>query len=425
VIVKARSLSSEKHLSGTAKPGLLVRVAREAVLRQLERLEFGNLRLVDGEETFSFGSGRSGEHTATLNVFDHRFYGEIAFGGSIGGGEAYMQGYWRCDDLVSLVRLLLRNRHVLDGMEGGLAVLTRPLQKVYHWINRNSRDGARRNIAAHYDLGNDFFALWLDETMMYSSAIFPKPEMSLAEAQRFRLDRVCRKLELGPGDHVVEIGTGWGGFALHAARHYGCRVTTTTISGEQYDRARQRVQEAGLQDRITLLKEDFRDLRGSYDKLVSIEMIEAIDHGLFDTFFSKCSELLKPDGAMLLQAITIADQRYEQYRKSIDFIQRYIFPGSGLPSSAVISAAVADNTDMRLLDLEDIGLHYATTLKHWRRKFNARLDEVRAQGYPERFIRMWEFYLCYCEGAFLERAISDVQMVFTKPGNLTGAIPDR
>lgn len=413
--MKATSLSSDHHLSGTGKPGLLDRAARNAVLRQLERLEYGNLKLLDGEQTLVFGSGNLAEHTATLTVVDQRFYPEIAFGGSIGGGEAYMHGFWRCDDPVALVRLLLRNRHVLDGMEGGLAALTRPLQKVYHWVNRNSRTGARRNIAAHYDLGNDFFALWLDESMMYSSAIFEKPDMSLAEAQHFRLEHVCRKLDLGPDDHVVEIGTGWGGFALHAARHYGCRVTTTTISGEQYEKARQRVEKAGLQHRITLLKEDFRDLRGSYDKLVSIEMIEAIDHGLFDAFFSKCSELMKPGGAMLLQAITIADQRYEQYRKSIDFIQRYIFPGSGLPSSAVMTDSVARMTDLRLLDLEDIGLHYAATLNHWRRNFLARLDEVRAQGYPERFIRMWEFYLVYCEGAFLERAISDVQMVFTKP----------
>lgn len=413
--MKATSLSSDHHLSGTAKPGLMDRAARNAVLRQLERLDYGNLTLVDGEQVWEFGGENPAELTATLTVLDHRFYPEIAFGGSIGGGEGFMHGYWRCDDPVALVRLLLRNRHVLDGMEGGMAALTRPLQKVYHWINRNSRAGAKRNIAAHYDLGNDFFALWLDQTMMYSSAIFAQPDMSLFDAQQFRLDHVCRKLDLQPGDHVVEIGTGWGGFALHAVQHYGCRVTTTTISDEQYEKARQRVQEAGLQDRITLLREDFRDLEGSFDKLVSIEMIEAIDHGLFNAFFSKCSQLLKPGGAMLLQAITIADQRYEQYRKSIDFIQRYIFPGSGLPSSAVMTDCVARNTDMRLLDLEDIGLHYATTLNQWRRNFLSCLDEVRAQGYPERFIRMWEFYLVYCEGAFLERAISDVQIVFTKP----------
>jgi len=326
-----------------------------------------------------------------------------------------MHGYWHCDDLVALVRLLLQNRPVLDGMEGGAARFTIPLQKLFHWVNRNTHEGARRNIAAHYDLGNDFFSLWLDETMMYSSAIFERPDMSLHEAQQARLDRICNKLQLKPDDHVVEIGTGWGGFALHAARHYGCRVTTTTISAEQYELAYQRVVDAGLHDRITLLLDDFRDLEGQYDKLVSIEMIEAIGHDLFVPYFRKCSALLKPDGVMLIQAITIADQQYEEYRKSVDFIQRYIFPGGHLPSAAVMTDTVARHTDMRLLALEDIGLHYATTLNRWRKNFTAQLDQVRHMGYPEPFIRMWEYYLCYCEGAFLERAISDLQVVFSKP----------
>jgi len=413
--MKSVSLASPRHLAGTVKPSLLDGLARRIVLRHLERLEHGNLWLTDGADTYRYGAaGRSGT-SAHITVADPRFYSELAFGGSIGGGEAYMHGYWHCDDLVALVRLLLQNRPVLDGMEGGAARFTVPLQKLFHWVNRNTHEGARRNIAAHYDLGNDFFALWLDETMMYSSAIFERPEMSLHEAQQARLDHICRKLQLGPDDHVVEIGTGWGGFALHAAKNYGCRVTTTTISAEQYELAWQRVVDAGLHDRVTLLLDDFRDLDGQYDKLVSIEMIEAIGHDLFVPFFRKCSDLLKPGGAMLIQAITIADQRYEEYRKSIDFIQRYIFPGSGLPSSAVMTDAVARHTDMRLLGLEDIGLHYATTLNRWRENFTARLDEVRRMGYSEPFIRMWEYYLCYCEGAFLERAISDLQIVFAKP----------
>jgi cyclopropane-fatty-acyl-phospholipid synthase len=415
--MKSTSLSSSRHLSGTVKPGILEGLAKKAVLQRLEQLDTGNLTVSDSGREWRFGSGESGDIETHITVLDPRFYGELAFGGSIGGGEAYMHGYWACDDLVALVRLLLRNRHVLDGMEGGMARITAPLQRLFHRINRNSHEGARRNIAAHYDLGNDFFALWLDETMMYSSAIFECPDMSLHEAQLARLDHICRKLELQPGDHVIEIGTGWGGFALHAAQQYGCQVTTTTISREQFEKARARVAKAGLQDRVTLLQKDFRDLEGRFDKLVSIEMIEAIDHGLFDAYFRKCSELLKPDGAMLIQAITIADQRYDEYRKSVDFIQRYIFPGSGLPSSAVMTDSVARETDMRLLSLEDIGLHYATTLRHWRRNFTEQLPEVRRQGYPESFIRMWEFYLCYCEGAFLERAISDVQVLFTKPEN--------
>jgi cyclopropane-fatty-acyl-phospholipid synthase len=300
-------------------------------------------------------------------------------------------------------------------MERGIARLTEPLQKLFHRINRNSHEGARRNISAHYDLGNEFFALWLDETMMYSAAIFESEHTSLYDAQIKRLKHICERLQLKPADHLVEIGTGWGSFALYAAQNFGCQVTTTTISREQFEKASERVAQAGLQDRITVVFEDFRNLDGHYDMLVSIEMIEAIDHDLFDTYFSKCSELLKADGVMLIQAITIADQRYEEYRKSIDFIQRYIFPGSGLPSSAVMTDCVARMTDMRLLGLEDIGLHYATTLNHWRKNFFGRIEEVRRQGFSESFIRMWEYYLCYCEGAFLERAISDVQMVFAKP----------
>jgi cyclopropane-fatty-acyl-phospholipid synthase len=413
--MKSVSLSSPRHLAGTVKPSTLDGLARRIVLRQLERLDRGQLRLTDGANSYRFGSADRSGIAVHITVSDPRFYSELAFGGSIGGGEAYMHGYWHCDDLVALVRLLLQNRPVLDGMEGGAARFTIPLQKLFHWVNRNTHEGARRNIAAHYDLGNDFFSLWLDETMMYSSAIFERPEMSLHEAQQARLDRICQKLQLRPDDHVVEIGTGWGGFALHAARNYGCRVTTTTISAEQYELAWQRVVDAGLHDRITLLLEDFRDLEGQYDKLVSIEMIEAIGHDLFAPYFRKCSELLKPDGAMLIQAITIADQQYEEYRKSVDFIQRYIFPGGHLPSAAVMSDTVARYTDMRLLGLEDIGLHYATTLNRWRKNFTAQLDRVRRMGYPDPFIRMWEYYLCYCEGAFLERAISDLQIVFSKP----------
>jgi cyclopropane-fatty-acyl-phospholipid synthase len=413
--MKSVSLVSPRHLAGTVKPSALDGLARRLVLRQLERLERGELWLTDGDEVHRFGASLGGERCVQLTVADPRFYSELAFGGSIGGAEAYMHGYWRCDDLVALVRLLLRNRAVLDNMDGGAARFTAPLQKLFHWVNRNTHEGARRNIAAHYDLGNDFFALWLDPTMMYSSAIFERPEMRLHEAQLARLDHICRKLQLQPGDHVMEIGTGWGGFALHAARHYGCRVTTTTISAEQHQLARQRVVDAGLQDRITLLQDDFRDLQGQYDKLVSIEMIEAIGHDLLPTYFRKCSGLLKPDGAMLLQAITMEDQRYEAYRKSIDFIQRYIFPGGHLPSGAALTDTVARHTDLRLLALDDIGLHYATTLACWRENFYARLDEIRGMGYPKPFLRMWEYYLCYCEGAFRERAISDVQIVFAKP----------
>jgi cyclopropane-fatty-acyl-phospholipid synthase len=300
-------------------------------------------------------------------------------------------------------------------MDSGTAQLTRPLQKMFHWLNRNTRNGSQRNIAAHYDLGNDFYALWLDKRMMYSGAIFEHVDMSLEAASVAKLDRICRKLNLSPRDHVLEIGTGWGGFAIYAAENYGCRVTTTTISGQQYDYAKDAIARAGLEDRVTLLQSDYRDLDGQYDKLVSIEMIEAVGHEYHDTYFRKCCELLKRDGLMLLQAITIADQHYERAKRTVDFIKRYIFPGGCLTSVTAMSDTLTRKTDMRIVNLEDIGPHYATTLRCWRERFFDNVDRVRGMGYSEEFIRMWQYYLCYCEGAFLERAIGNVQMLMMRP----------
>ncbi len=399
-----------------AKPAFLEGVAQRAVRERLMAIQRGSLDISDGRTVDRYGTASS-QHSLheTVRVHDPRFYSEMAFGGSVGAGEAYMQGYWSTDDLTAVMRIILQNRDVLDGMETGWARLTEPVRKILHWAARNTRSGSRRNIRAHYDLGNDFFKLFLDPTMMYSSAIFEHEGMSLEAASIAKLDRICRKLDLKPEDHVMEIGTGWGGFALHAARHYGCHVTTTTISPSQHDVARERVAAAGLNERITLLQKDYRDLTGQYDRLVSIEMIEAVGHQYYDTFFRKCSELLKPEGAMLLQAITIADQRYEAAKKSVDFIQRYIFPGSCIPSVAAMTGAVARATDMRLTDLKDIGPDYAVTLRCWRKNFFANLEQVRALGYPESFIRMWEFYLCYCEAGFIERVISDVQLLLVKP----------
>lgn len=399
-----------------AKPAFLEGVAQRAVRERLMAIQRGSLDISDGRTVDRYGTASS-QHSLheTVRVHDPRFYSEMAFGGSVGAGEAYMQGYWSTDDLTAVMRIILQNRDVLDGMETGWARLTEPVRKMLHWAARNTRSGSRRNIRAHYDLGNDFFKLFLDPTMMYSSAIFEHEGMSLEAASIAKLDRICRKLDLKPEDHVMEIGTGWGGFALHAARHYGCHVTTTTISPSQHDVARERVAAAGLNERITLLQKDYRDLTGQYDRLVSIEMIEAVGHQYYDTFFRKCSELLKPEGAMLLQAITIADQRYEAAKKSVDFIQRYIFPGSCIPSVAAMTGAVARATDMRLTDLKDIGPDYAVTLRCWRKNFFANLEQVRALGYPESFIRMWEFYLCYCEAGFVERVIGDVQLLLVKP----------
>lgn len=417
--MKSVSLASPRHLAGTVKPSWLDGLAQRQVIARLEQLQHGSLQLAFAGKVYCFGQQPDDSAAAlavSIDVLDPRFFSEIAFGGTIGAGEAYIQGYWQCDDLVNLVRLLLQNRAVMERMESGFASLTGPLQKLFHWVNRNTHEGARRNIAAHYDLGNEFFRLWLDESMMYSCAIFDARHEDLHSAQLNRLDQICRKLQLVPGDHVLEIGTGWGGFAMYAAKNYGCRVTTTTISKEQFQWAERAITNAGLQDRITLLQDDFRDLTGQFDKLVSIEMIEAIGSDLYEDFFRICSDLLKPDGLMLIQAITIADQNYAASQRSVDFIQRYIFPGACLPSTEVMNRSVAQQTDMRLLDLQDIGLHYARTLNLWRENFFAAIKQVRELGYPEPFNRMWEFYLCYCEGAFLERAISDVHLVYSKPG---------
>ena len=414
--MRSVSISSDKHLAGTPKPGLLDGLARRLVLKQLKQLNRGRLTIVEQQQRSSFGEPAGIEELGVeIRVHEASFYGDLAFGGSIGAAEAYMRGAWSCDDLVGLVRLLIRNRKVLDSMEEGTASFTRPLQKLFHWVNRNTRDGARRNISAHYDLGNEFFALWLDESMMYSSAIFENPSDSLAVAQLNRLNIICEKLELGPDDHLLEIGTGWGGLAIHAAKNFGCRVTTTTISRAQYDLAYQRIVDAGMHDRIELLLEDYRDLEGHYDKLVSIEMIEAIGSEQYDTYFKQCSQRLKPGGRMLIQAITIADQQYDYARRNVDFIQRFIFPGSCLPSLSVMLGTIARVSDLLVTGVEDIGRDYALTLNHWRQNFFAEINQVRKLGYPEEFIRMWEYYLCYCEGGFLERAISDVHLLAEKP----------
>mgnify|MGYP002737849698 FL=1 len=327
-----------------------------------------------------------------------------------------MAGHWDSADLTGLVRLLLQNRAVLDGMEGGLARLSAPLRALLHRARRNTRSGSRRNIAAHYDLGNDFYLLWLDDTMMYSCAVFEQPDQSLAAASTAKLDRVCRKLALGPADHVLEIGSGWGGFALHAAGRYGCRVTSVTLSREQLELARVRVAAASLADRVEIRLVDYRDLEGQFDKLVSIEMIEAVGADHLDTYFRQCGRLLKPDGAMLLQAITIADQRYTAALNEVDFIQKHIFPGGFLPSVTALGSAMTAASDLRTVHLEDIGPHYAETLARWRANFEAQLDPVRALGFDERFIRMWRFYLSYCEGGFHERDLGTVQMLLAKPG---------
>ena len=387
---------------------------RQAVLAQLRGLRHGGLQLVLGERRLAFGDPAS-PLQAEIQVLDDAAWGLVAGNGSIGAGEAYINGYWRTPDLTAVVRVFVSNLDVLDGMERGLALLGRPLLKGLHWLNRNTRRGSQKNIAAHYDLGNQLFEQFLDPTMMYSAAMFPHDGASLEHAQLHKLERICQKLALRPEDHLLEIGTGWGSMALYAASHYGCRVTTTTLSREQYAYTEQRIREQGLQDRITLLLCDYRDLTGQYDKLVSIEMIEAVGHRFLPTYFDKCSRLLKDDGLMLLQAITIRDQRYEQARRSVDFIQRYIFPGGALPSVHKMLEIVGRDTDLNLHHLEDFGLHYARTLRHWHERLRQARGKLAELGYDEYFFRLWEFYLCYCEGGFLERSIGTAHLLLAKP----------
>jgi cyclopropane-fatty-acyl-phospholipid synthase len=396
--------------------GTLANIARNALFSRLQKLVEGQLVLIDGQNRTVFGNGDdSDELIATLSVHDHRFYTDMAFGGSIGAAEAYMAGFWTTDDLTRLIRIIILNRHVLSGLEGGAARLSGSIQRMLHFLRKNTKHGSRKNIEAHYDLGNHFYKLFLDDTMTYSCGIFTSNESSLREASIEKYDRICRKLLLAPDDHVLEIGTGWGGFALHAAKNYGCHVTTTTISNDQYEYAQRLIQKEGMDDRIEILLKDYRDLQGTYDKLVSIEMIEAVGHHYLETFFRCCCNRLKQDGMMMLQAITIADREYDRHKHEVDFIKRYIFPGSCIPSVTAISQAVAKGTDMRIFHLEDITPHYVQTLRKWREGFFGHISDVRLQGYSVEFIRMWEYYLSYCEAGFRERYIGDVQILFTKP----------
>ena len=414
---RAASIGSHEMVRETANATLIDRFARRIVFSRLGKLQHGQIVLAEDGEQHTFGHlSDDFPSTVHLEVLNPRFFSDIAFGGSIGAGEAYINGHWVCAELSNLLRILLQNRAVLEQMDSGMAMLSTPVQKFLHVLNKNTRRGSRKNIAAHYDIGNDFYKLWLDPSMMYSSAYFTTPETPLEDAATEKLDRICRKLSLSAEDSVIEIGTGWGGFAIHAARHYGCHVTTTTISEQQYDYAKQAVIDAGLEDKITLLLKDYRDLDGQFDKLVSIEMIEAVGHEFHDQYFQRCRELLKPDGQMLLQAITIADQRYDEYKTGVDFINRYIFPGGCLTSVTDMSQTMTRHTDMRVIHLEDFGSHYATTLRKWHDNFLARIDEVRELGYSDAFIRMWQYYLCYCESAFIERATGVVQMLIMRPG---------
>ncbi len=391
---------------------------RSQIFSRFELIQEGCIEIEEtfkGGNLYTFGELQNKTFYSKMLIHDPIVYSKMALGGSIATGESYSVGEWSCASLTDLIRIFARNRDVVMKVDQGLARLGNLFQKIFHRLHQNSIPGARKNIQAHYDLGNDFFELFLDSSWMYSSGFFLKPESSLEEAQFEKLDRICRKLQLKSTDHVIEIGTGWGGLAIHAAKHYGCRVTTTTISEKQFELATKRVQEAGLQDRVTVIKKDYRLLEGVYDKLVSIEMIEAVGLEFLGTYFEKCSSLLKKDGEMVIQAITIRDEFYEHAKNNVDFIQRYIFPGSGIPCLGVMSQLVKEKTDLQLTHLEDFGSHYALTLKSWSERFKSNHIELMKRGYSEELYRMFQFYFSYCEGGFMERTISVLQMKFSKP----------
>ena len=388
--------------------------AKNILFKLLSKMQEGYLIFQENDQTYHFGNASS-SLVGHVMVHDTSVYAKLVTGGTIAAGESYFNGLWDSPDLTAVIRVMVRNAEVMDTLDHRFSALNQISQRLFHFANRNSTAGSKKNIVAHYDLGNDFYRLFLDPTMMYSSGVFETPETTLHEAQLQKLDSICRRLQLKRGEKVIEIGTGWGGFALYAAKHYGVHVTTTTISNEQHAYTESEIKKQGLQDQITLLKEDYRNLEGRYDKLVSIEMIEAVGHSFLPTFFKTCNRLLKPNGKMLIQAITIADQRYDRYRKQTDFIQRYIFPGGFLPSVEVMNKQISKNTDLKVIGLTDIGLDYAMTLKHWSERLKSMRGELQGLGLNQQFYRMWHFYFHYCEGGFRERLISTVHLVAEKP----------
>ncbi len=402
--------------------GLLEGLLRAQLLSRLAQLTGGRLSLEDraGRVVLGDPPGIPTDLDVHVEMSDPVFYRAIAAYGSVGAGEAYMDGAWRCDDLVALMRLLVRNRAQLDGLERGAARLGSGLLRAWHATRRNTPSGAARNIAAHYDLSNEFFALFLSSDLMYSSASWSGEGDTLEAASGRKLAEVCRKLDLRPHERLCEIGSGWGGLALYAAERYGCRVTTVTLSRQQHALVSRLIQERGLADRVRVLLQDYREVSGQFDKVVSIEMIEAVGAAYLETYLAKVASLLKPGGLALIQAITIEDHRYAQALAGVDFIKRHIFPGSFIPSIQAILTAKTRACDLALVHLEDFGASYARTLQAWRVRFLQSLAQVRALGFDERFIRMWEYYLAYCEGGFRERSVGVAHLLFAKP-RLTGS----
>ena len=403
------------RLMAIKKPSFLAKFFKKIILKKFEQLQFGYLRISDGDEEYHFGDDRS-ELKANVEIFSPEFYVFMGSGGLLGVTESYTAGYWQSNNLVSLIRIVIQNKDVMNQLDSGWARLFKPVNNYIHSLRQNSLDGSKKNILAHYDLSNEFYQLWLDETMTYSCGVFNNKSSTLQEASVEKLDRICRKLQLTDGDSVLEIGTGWGSFAIHAAKHYGCKVTTTTISDAQYELAKERINQEDLTDRITLLKDDYRKLTGQFDKIVSIEMIEAVGHEYVPVFFKAVSSLLKDDGLFIMQGITYNDQNFDAYKNSVDFIKKYIFPGSCLISVSQVTETMKKYTDLSIVHLEDISVHYATTLKIWRENFQSSIASIKVLGFSSAFIKMWDFYFVYCEAGFRERHIGDYQFVFSKPG---------
>ncbi|KHT40405.1 SAM-dependent methyltransferase [Vibrio sinaloensis] len=397
------------------------KTARSIAFTCLYKISKGCLTVVesfDGAESNQrtmFGRPKNGEPSALIEVKNPAFYSRLLTGGSIAAGEAYMEAWWDSPDLTALMELMALNMSALDSIENRTSFISKLSYKVGHWLNRNTVANSQKNIHAHYDLSNDLYDTFLDENMLYSSAIFSSPNDTLEQAQINKMERLCQQLKLQSSDRVVEIGTGWGAMAIYMAEKYGCHVTTTTISEQQFDYAQAQVKARGLEDKITLLKEDYRNLTGEFDKLVSIEMIEAVGKEYLNSYIQKCQSLLKPKGLMAIQAITIADQRYDYYSNNVDFIQKYIFPGGFLPSITALTQAATKQSDLVLRDLFDIGEDYAHTLRQWYLRFNAAEARVRELGFDDTFIRMWNYYFCYCEGGFKAKSISTVHMTFERP----------
>jgi len=406
-----KTLDKIKNRKKTSK---MNRFAKTCFLKICDEFTHGQLTLQDLEGTYEFGDSNA-ETKITMKVLSPDFYNHVLSYGENGLAESYIEGLWTCDDLTLLLQIGIQNLSATEKMNSMQSKAISYLFKLDHQKNKNSRVGSRRNISAHYDLGNEFFKLFLDPTLTYSCGMFNTNTQNMKDASIRKIDVLCRKLDLKVTDHLIEIGSGWGAFCIHAAKEYGCKVTTTTISENQYNFVVRLVKENNLEDKITILKQDYRDLTGQYDKLVSVEMIEAVGHEFMGEYFEKCSSLLKPNGLMAIQAITIQDQNYHQARKNIDFIKRYVFPGSCLPSNQIMLEHVQKRTDLSLRDCQDIGQDYATTLKLWHQNFMKNVEKIKALGLNEDFIRLWKYYFSYCEAGFRERHSSAVQLLLSKP----------